>query len=191
VNALRCHDAELGEVRAQGGREHGPLPHEEFAHPVQHQHRLLLNRLHRDKAHGRTRHCLGDRLRIGSVGLVALHIGLHVRGRHQPDLVPERDQLACPVVCRCTSLHADEAGRELAEVIEDLSATKAHLGDPATLGICRVDLEDLLGDVEANNANLHADGSCSKWTNAAATMARRCRLQGPSTPSMAACATSC
>lgn len=80
------------------------------------------------------------------------------------NLVPERDQLACPVVRRCTSLHADEAGRELAEEIEHLSATKAHLRDPPTLGICRVDLKDLLGDVEANNANLHGDGSCSKWT---------------------------
>jgi hypothetical protein len=57
---------------------------------------------------------------------------------------------------RSAGFHADKAGREFAEVIEHLSSAKAHLGDPATFGICRVNLENLLGDIKAYNANLHA-----------------------------------
>ena len=80
-------------------------------------------------------------------------------------------------MCCCAGLHPDDAGRELTEVVKDLCATKAHLRHWATLSISPMDLEDLLGDIETNNANLHAEGSFS-WTNTAATMAYRCRGAG-------------
>jgi len=58
-------------------------------------------------------------------------------------------------MCGSAGLNADEAGRKVSKVIEYLRPAKAHLGDPAALGICGVNLENLLGDIEANDADLH------------------------------------
>ena len=53
-------------------------------------------------ARGRVRsgECLADRLRILGVGLAPLHVGLDAGRRHQPNLVPETDQLTRPVMAR-------------------------------------------------------------------------------------------
>lgn len=48
------------------------------------------------------------------------------------------------MVRRRAGLHADQAWRKIAEVVEHLRPAKAHLGDAATLGIRRVNLETCL-----------------------------------------------
>ena len=63
--ALSRHDAELGQVAAQGVHKHCPLPDQKLADPMQHQHTRLLFALHRNEAHSWPRHRLADRL--GSV----------------------------------------------------------------------------------------------------------------------------
>jgi hypothetical protein len=47
----------------------------------------LVFTLERDEAHGGRRRGLGDCLGITIVGLLSLHVGLHVLRRHKPDLV--------------------------------------------------------------------------------------------------------
>jgi hypothetical protein len=68
--ALRSHDAELGEVATQGIDEHGALTHQEIAGAVHHERRLLRFGLDRHIACARPRHRLADRLGIGPVILV-------------------------------------------------------------------------------------------------------------------------
>ena len=72
---------------------------------------LLLGRLGRDEPHVSPGDGLADRLRIGGIVLMVLHIGLNVSWRHQPNLVTKRLQLARPVVRRGASLDANQAWR--------------------------------------------------------------------------------
>jgi hypothetical protein len=52
----------------------GSLANEHLAGAVQYQHTLLLGRLDRDEAHRRSGHRLADRLGVGRVVLLDLHI---------------------------------------------------------------------------------------------------------------------
>ena len=103
-------------MSAQGVDQHGPLPDQQVAHLVQHEHGLLADRLDREEAHGRPRHGFRDGLCIGGIGLPALDVRPHVGGRHQSDRMAELGQLAR----RATGFHADQAGRELGEERQDL-----------------------------------------------------------------------
>jgi hypothetical protein len=76
----------------------GQLAHQKVAGPVQHQDRLLLFGLHRHEAHARPRHCLADRPCVRSIGLAALDVGLHVRRRHEANILAELRQLSRPVM---------------------------------------------------------------------------------------------
>src|SRR4051812_22318126 len=51
------------------------------------------------------------RLGVGDVVLVALDVGLDELRRHQPSVVAEALQRACPVVSAAARLHADHTGR--------------------------------------------------------------------------------
>src|SRR3954453_21953799 len=82
---------------------------------------LLLDRLDRYEAHGRSGDRLADRLRITGISLAPLHVRLDVGRRHQPHLVTETDQLSRPMMARAARLHADETRRELAEERDHLS----------------------------------------------------------------------
>ena len=62
-------DAKLGKKPTDHVDELRALPNEEIARPVQRQRRLLLNRLDRHEAHGRTSDRLTDGLRIASGGI--------------------------------------------------------------------------------------------------------------------------
>ena len=67
--------------------------------------------LHRHEAHGRPLRRLADRLRVRRVVLLALHEGLHVDRRDQPDLMAELHDLPAPVVRARTRLHRHHAAR--------------------------------------------------------------------------------
>ena len=62
--------------------------------------------LTRHKAHRRPAHRLADRRRVRRIGLVALHIGLHVPRWHQPNVVTELPELARPVMRPRARFHA-------------------------------------------------------------------------------------
>ncbi len=91
---------------------------------VEHQNRLLFDSLHRDEPHRRARNRLTDRLRIRCISLPALYVGLYIGRRHQPDLVPQCDQLASPMMGRCTCFHTNKAAWQIGEEADHLCAPK-------------------------------------------------------------------
>jgi hypothetical protein len=107
----RRHHPELGQMAAQGVDQLRALAHQKIAAPEQHRARLALCRLHRDKAHGRTRGRLHNRFRVGCIVLLALHERLHIDRRDQPHLMPECRYLPAPEMRRAASLHRNDAAR--------------------------------------------------------------------------------
>src|SRR5215472_6074096 len=101
------HYAELAEVRAQCVDGLCALTDEEIAHAVLHELCLLLRSLYRHSADCRTLDRLTARRSIDRIVLVALDIGLHILGRHQPHIVPELLELARPIMGRRTRFHTD------------------------------------------------------------------------------------
>src|SRR6476660_3619264 len=127
--------------------------------PVLHRSPLLLGRLERHKAHRRTAHRLADRRRVRRIGLVALHIGLHVPRWHQPNVVAELPELARPVMRPRARFHPDQAWRQLGEGGEHLAAPQLLLQHHLPLGTDAVRLKHVLGEIQTDRANLHVDGS--------------------------------
>jgi len=67
-------------------------------------------------------------------------------------------ELASPLVRRGTRLHADEARRQLAEKLDHLTAPELLLQHRLVGSIDAVHLEDVLGEINSDRANLHVDG---------------------------------
>ena len=127
---------------------------------MEHQRALLLGALNRHEAHRRPCDCLADRRGIGSIVLAALHVGLHLARWHQPHIVAKLSQLASPVLRRGARLHADEARRQLAEKLKHLAASKRllFLENRLAESINAMHLENGLGEIDPDRANLHVDG---------------------------------
>jgi hypothetical protein len=64
----------------------------------QRQYSLLFHGLDWDEPHIRPPDCFADRFRIGGIGLVPLHIRLHVLRGYQADLMAKPGELASPMV---------------------------------------------------------------------------------------------
>lgn len=63
------------------------------------------------------------------------------------------------MVGRCARLHTDEAGsKKLAEKLDHLATTQLPLDDDLASGIHTVDLNDVLGEINADRGSLHVDG---------------------------------
>jgi hypothetical protein len=58
---------------------------------------------------------------------------------------------------RATGFHADQAGRNLAEELEHLFAAQLSVDDDLAIAINAMDLEDILGEINADATNLHVD----------------------------------
>jgi hypothetical protein len=155
----RRHEPQLGHVCPQRVDGLRALPQQQIAHPVLHQSPLLLGRLERHKAHRRTAHRLADRRRVRRIGLVALHIGLHVPRWHQPNVVAELPELARPVMRPRARFHPNQAWRQLGEGGEHLAAPQLLLQHHLALGTDAVRLKHVLGEIQTDRANLHVDGS--------------------------------
>ena len=83
--------------------------------PLAHQLGLVLDRPYRHEPLARPPRRLANRRRIDRVVLVAPDIRLHMRGRDQPHLEAERQQLPPPVMRRGAGLHRHHTPRELGE----------------------------------------------------------------------------
>src|SRR3954469_24008105 len=68
---------------------------------------LLLGRLGLDKPHVCPGDCFANGLGVSGIVLLALDVGPHVGRRHQAHLVPERLELARPMMRCGASLDAD------------------------------------------------------------------------------------
>src|ERR1019366_3832365 len=121
---------------------------------------------------------------VRRIGLAALHVRLDVGRRHQPNLVAQPDQLARPVVARSASLHSDKTGRKLRKERQHLRPPQRSANGHLAGGVGRVNLKDVLGQVEADSGNLHGGWLPSLVVSlTASTLALRRREREPSTPS--------
>jgi hypothetical protein len=150
----------------------GSLAHEQVASTMHDQHRLLLLALDRHEAHGRPRRRFADRRGISRIVLPALEIGLDVLRWDQAHFVPQPAQLPGPEMGGGASLQADPARRKLREVAQDLPAAEAALLDNGVVCVDTVNLEDVLGQIEANRCNLHG-GWLLSWRDSTATSLAR------------------
>jgi hypothetical protein len=122
---------------------------------MQHQSALLLNSFDGHIQHRRTGHGLADSLRICSIILRSLDITLHVARMHPAYGMAELDQLSSPVVCRAAGFHADETRSYLAKKSDNLLATQLPCHDGLAADVYSLDLEDILGEINADGFNIH------------------------------------
>ena len=111
----RRDDPELGKMGADRIDHRGLLADEEMARAMEHQAALLLGRLGLDEPHVGPGDRFADRLGISGIVLLPLDVGLHVGRRHQAHGMPERLELARPMMRRGAGLDADQAWRQLLE----------------------------------------------------------------------------
>ena len=102
-------------------------------------------------------HRFADRGSIGSVVLRPLDVGLHVARRHQTNGVAELRDFTRPMMTGCAGLHADQATGNLAKEVQDLLASQLTGDDNLARTINAVNLEYVLGEINADGVNLHVD----------------------------------
>ena len=115
VAVKRRDNPKLGEMGAYRIDNCGSLPDQKMPRSVEDKTSLLLDRFDRHEAHARPLHCFTNRLGVGRVVLLPLHVWLYIGRRYQFHGVTERRQLARPVVRRRACLYADRARCELGE----------------------------------------------------------------------------
>lgn len=138
---------------------------------MRHQHGLGFFTLHRHEAHRGARYRFANRLRVGLVRLVPLHVSLHIAGLHQLDVVAEPPQFARPVMRAGTGFHTDQARWLTPEELMHLAASQLAAQLRAALGINTVQLKNRLGQIDPGHDNIaHAwlpSLACSQHPNVA------------------------
>src|SRR3954452_4025570 len=132
---------------------------------MQHHGALLLWCLHCHEPHRRPRNRFTDRFCIGSIILATLDVGLHVLSRHQPNIMPQRDQLAGPIMRGVTRLHPDQASRQLLEERQDTAPAQAPPHHHFARRIDPVHLKHRLRDIQPDRRNGPHPGSPSRSTH--------------------------
>src|SRR5215813_3934931 len=160
---LGSHQSELGKVRTKCVDQLSPLTDQEIPRPVQHQHALLLDVLDRHKSHRWPRDGLADRRCIGRVVLAALPIGLDIGRRHEPRVMPQLPELACPLMGRCAGLHANAARRQIGKELKNSRSTNTLADHHRAFSIDAVNLKQILGDIQTDRANLAHGRFPSMW----------------------------
>src|SRR5664279_260254 len=95
--------------------------------------------------------------RVGSIVFRPLNIALHVARRHQANGVTELGYFTCPMVAGSAGLHTDQATGELAKKVQDLLAPQLTGDDNLARTIHAVNLEYVLGEINADGVNMHVD----------------------------------
>ena len=145
--------AELGDEPADPIEGSRVLFDEALAHPLHCKIRLLLDCLHRYKAHVRPRDSLADRLRIVTVVLAAFALRGHELRRHQLHCVAETAKSARPLVRSRASLHADQARWQLRYQLRELVPGDRATHHHRALGIHAVHAKGVLYQVDSKRRN--------------------------------------
>lgn len=156
---LRQHDTELREQAADAVDAGRALLDETLAHPVQAQHPLLLQALDGHKTHLGALHRLTDGGGICGIVLASLAreaVGHDELGGDQAHRVAMLDKQPGPVVCARAGPHADGAGWQGCNEIEQLGAcyAGAHQCGLAAF-IHPMQGEHGLGEIDADIDNSH------------------------------------
>src|SRR5207244_10911256 len=129
---------------------HGLLRFEDMALPMEHQAALLLECLGLDEPHVCSGDRLADSLGVGSIVLLPLDVRLHVGRRHQTHRMPQRFELARPMMRRSAGFDADEARRQPLKEWQNVPALELAANDHITCRVNSVDLKNRLCDVETD-----------------------------------------
>src|SRR5215475_75944 len=124
---------------------------------MQHQQGLLIGRLDRHKPHRWACHGLTDGGCVGGIVFRPFDIALHIARRHQTHGVAELGDFTCPMMSGSASFHADQASRNPAKKFNDLLPSQLSGDDDVASTIHAVHLEYMLGEINADGANLHVD----------------------------------
>src|SRR5262249_24555080 len=160
---LRGHQPELGQVGTKCVSQLRPLADQQIPRPVQHQHALLLDALDRHKSHRWPRDGLADRRCIGCVILAALHIGFDIDRRHQPRVMPQLRELACPLMRRCARFQANAARRQIGKGLKNSRSTNAPADHHRAFCIDAVNLKHQLRNIDPDRDNLAHGRLPSMW----------------------------
>jgi hypothetical protein len=145
---------ELGHVGPQRIDQCGALAHQQVTDAVRDELSLLGRCLCRDETHAGPLDRLAACLGIGAVVLVALHVRLHVLGRHLSHVVSAGGELATPVMRRRAGFEADETWRQRREELHDVASPQAFAEHYRSFRTDAVDVEHVFGDVEPDSGNL-------------------------------------
>ena len=149
----RRDDPEFRKMRTDRVHDLRHLPDQQVARPVLQQDGLMCLGLDRHEAHRRSCDRFADRGGIGSICLLAPNIRLHIVGRHQADVVPERDQLPRPGMRTSTGFDPDKAHRQFGEEPDNLCPAQLPLQHHQAIGIDPVKLEHVLRNIEADRSD--------------------------------------
>lgn len=147
-------DAVLGQVAAQRVDGLRPLTDQQIPSLESHGRRLLLDALHGHEAHRGAGCSLRDRLRVGSVVLVAADERLDMDRGDQTHLMPERTNLPRPVVGAPARFHRDQTGRRRSEELEQFPTRQLPAECHRPVGACAMELKDVLRQIQPDDANL-------------------------------------
>ena len=163
---LRDHAARPGDALGEGNAaieqeppylaDHGgAVVDHALPGPVQGLDVLLLDRLRRHEAHVGLPGGGADGLGVIAVGLLAAHEGLHVLRADDLHPVAELLELALPVEGTGAGLDSDGAGLDLGDDVEQLVAHHAASQHQAAVAVDAMELEDGLGDIDAERLDGH------------------------------------
>src|SRR5579871_5143132 len=124
---------------------------------MQHQQGLLIGRFDRHEPHRWAYHGLTNGGCVGSIVFGTFDIALHVARRHQTYGVTELGDFTRPMMSGSAGFHADQATRNLAKEVYDLLAPQSSGDDDLARTIHAVHLKHVLGEINADGANLHVD----------------------------------
>ena len=127
------------------------LRHQHFARLVMHERRLVLQCAHAAKAHRRPCHRFADPGGVGRVVLLPTHIGFDIGRRHHPWVMAELNQLARPMMGQTAGFHTDKTLGQLRKEDQHVLAPKRLGDDHAAKGVDRMNLKNMLGQIEANS----------------------------------------
>ena len=153
------NDAEFADQATQAVVERGAFFDEALPSAVQTEDGLLINVLDRNEAHVGPGDGFADGGRIGGVVLAALAahpVRRDELGGHQFDGVAEAAEFSCPVVGTGTGFHADQAGRQVGDRVEQLAAHDLGLDqNRLTALVNTMQSEYILGEIDAYGDNIH------------------------------------
>jgi len=115
----------------------------------------LLDRLHRDRPDIACARRLKQRLRIGSIGLVPLHVGAHVLCRQQPYFDAARANQPRPVVRRAAGLHHHQPHTAVVEPALELRSGETRSLDDLPTAIGQRELEHVLCQIDCDGSSIH------------------------------------
>ena len=160
---LRRDDAEFRGMPPERIDRLRPLADQHLPMPQDDRRRLLIHRLHRHRAHRRTRGRLADRFGIVAVVLAPFDERLHVLGWDQRHPMAHAGEHPAPVVRAGAGFEGHLRRRQLAEKPFDLRPPQLAAQRRSIPLIDAMERENMLGRVDRNALDFHRAAFPRGW----------------------------